>query len=104
MKTSVESRRGDPRCSPSSREQRVSDPAHRGLSLALYLAMAERPATNTECCSLVRCAFSACAVWSTTATAFYGPTDAARRARSSTAGVRAASQISRPIVTIALTS
>ena len=46
MKTSVESRRGDPRCSPSSRERRVSDPAHRGLSLALYLAMAEHPATN----------------------------------------------------------
>ena len=46
MKTSVENRRGDPRCSPSSREQRVSDPAHRGLSLALYLATAEHPATN----------------------------------------------------------
>ena len=46
MKTSVENRRRDPRCSPSSREQRVSDPAHRGLSLALYLAMAEHPATK----------------------------------------------------------
>ena len=46
MKTSVENRRGDPRCSPASRERRVSDPAHRGLSLALYLAMAEHPATD----------------------------------------------------------